>query len=147
MDFDGVKVSQSMAMARFLSRKAGFEGKTDADFVMSEMLMEHYCDVLNGLVKAAFYAEDKVAAKAKFFESDAPYFIGQLSKIIKEKGGRFTSETTAGEIAAALSVDFLVSAGAKTEEELLGAHPELKSFYNERKPKIDAAFSGLNRMP
>jgi hypothetical protein len=110
---------------------------------MSEMLMEHYCDVLNGLVKvwkpaicfttlyfyvypvvlrpristiafplrppfslycckssqAAFYAEDKVAAKvcprtmtassnpispssqAKFFESDAPYFIGQLSKV------------------------------------------------------------------
>jgi len=34
MEFDGVQVSQSMAMARFLSRKAGFEGKSDADFVM-----------------------------------------------------------------------------------------------------------------
>ena len=49
--------------------QAGFEGKSDADFVMylaaradvaaadgcirSEMLMEHYCDVLNGLVKVA----------------------------------------------------------------------------------------------
>jgi len=97
--------------------------------------------------QAAFYAEDKVAAKAKFFESDAPYFIGQLSKIIKEKGGRFTSETTAGEIAAALSIDFLVSAGAKSEDELLGAHAELRAFYDERKPKLDAAFSGLNRMP
>ena len=75
------------------------------------MLMEHYCDVLNGLVKvtatappsaprfaclvgfafktavyltllpghqAAFYAEDKVAAKARF-SNDARCFRGSLT--------------------------------------------------------------------
>ncbi len=89
-----------------------------------------------------------------------------------------------GEIAAALSVDFIIvrpaprrvppvipfsshylqHAGLK-EDELLGAHPELKAFYkcagtrphlapavshvdfcSERQPKITAALSGLNRM-
>jgi hypothetical protein len=89
-----------------------------------------------------------------------------------------------GEIAAALSIDFIIvrpaarsispaialsapflqHAGLK-EDELLGAHPELKAFYkcvrtrlhlapavshrelcSERQPKITAALSGLNRM-
>jgi hypothetical protein len=72
----------------------GFAYKTAVGFAFKTAV---YLTLLPGH-QAAFYAEDKVAAKArlhdaplfsrhshsaaqaKFFESDAPYFIGQLSK-------------------------------------------------------------------
>ena len=37
---DGLKVSQSLAIVRILSRRAKLEGATEADFALSEMLIQ-----------------------------------------------------------------------------------------------------------
>ena len=47
-------VSQSLAIVRVLGRKAGIEGKTDADFAKSEMLIEESNDLYASLGKAMY---------------------------------------------------------------------------------------------
>lgn len=48
-----------MAMARYIARKANLQGDTEADFALSEMLIEEQNDIYN-LVADAHYAQDKV---------------------------------------------------------------------------------------
>jgi hypothetical protein len=55
-----MEISQSMAIARVLSRRAKLEGATEADFAMSEMLMEQYVDILTNIANCA-QAADKYA--------------------------------------------------------------------------------------
>ncbi len=58
MRVDGLEISQSMAIARVLSRRAKLEGASEADFSMSEMLMEQFCDVI-ATIGSATHSEDK----------------------------------------------------------------------------------------
>ena len=49
---DGLEISQSMAIARVLSRRAKLEGASEADFAMSEMLLEQFCDIIGSVANA-----------------------------------------------------------------------------------------------
>lgn len=59
---DGFEISQSMAIARVLSRRAKLEGASESDFATSEMLMEQFCDII-GSVANAKSAPDQYAAR------------------------------------------------------------------------------------
>ena len=63
---DGLEISQSMAIARVLSRRAKLEGATEADFAMSEMLMEQYVDILTNIANCT-QAADKYAPPTEPF--------------------------------------------------------------------------------
>ena len=41
-----------MAIARVLSRRAKLEGASEADFAMSEMLLEQFCDIIVSVANA-----------------------------------------------------------------------------------------------
>jgi glutathione S-transferase len=60
LSIDGMEISQSMAIARVLARRARLEGASEADFAMSEMLMEQFCDVLVVVANAKNAADQYV---------------------------------------------------------------------------------------
>jgi hypothetical protein len=118
-------IGQSLAIVRFISRKAGLQGKSNADFAVSEMLIQEFEDVYTGLAKA-HHAEDKPAAWAKFRDEVAPKHLANLEKLLSEGSAFFTKEgPTTGDLAAFLEVNFILDAAP----EALAAFPKVAAFY------------------
>ncbi len=61
-----IKFSQSLAMVRYLARKGGIQGDSDADYALSEMLLEEARDVIS-LMEKAVTAENKNAKYDELF--------------------------------------------------------------------------------
>merc|ERR1712062_238199 len=57
--WDGVELAQSMAIARFVARRAGLAGRTDLEFVQADMVACHYEDVWTKLPKMMFAANQE----------------------------------------------------------------------------------------
>ena len=66
-----VKIAQSNAILRYLAKKGGLSGNTEAAFATSEMLIEEANDLFNMMVKA-HYAADKATAWADTFAPSGP---------------------------------------------------------------------------
>ena len=52
-----------MAIVRVLARKGGLEGKTDADFAVSEMLLEEFNDTFTSMAKCQYPGEGKTKVR------------------------------------------------------------------------------------
>jgi glutathione S-transferase len=61
-----IRFSQSQAILRYLARKGGLQGETDADFALSEMLIEESRDI-NALMDKAISSSNKNAAYDEMF--------------------------------------------------------------------------------
>lgn len=46
LEYNGVKISQSMTIARFLAREFGLAGKTNMEMALADMVVESTLDVL-----------------------------------------------------------------------------------------------------
>lgn len=66
-----VKLAQSNAIFRYLSRKGNQQGDTDAAFAASEQLTEEANDLYNLLAKA-YYSFDRTAGLNELFSSSGP---------------------------------------------------------------------------
>eukprot|EP01096_Ripella_sp_DP13-Kostka_P006076 TRINITY_DN2146_c0_g1_i1.p1 TRINITY_DN2146_c0_g1~~TRINITY_DN2146_c0_g1_i1.p1 ORF type:complete len:214 (-),score=110.54 TRINITY_DN2146_c0_g1_i1:86-682(-) len=118
-----LKISQSNAIARYLSRKFGLQGDSDADFAISEQLIEETVDIFNDLVKTRL-AADKAAAFVTFFETDLPKHFGYLEAFLPSASG-FASKITAGDIAIFSAINIILDVGPN----VLDNFPKLKAFY------------------
>ncbi len=121
-----LKIAQSLAIARYLSRVGGLEGKTDADFAVSEMLIQEFEDIYGDMAKANYVPDDaKVAAWTKFRDEIAPKHLGNLEKLLPTGATYFTSEgPTAGDLAAYMALSFVLDVCP----DALAAFPKLAAF-------------------
>jgi glutathione S-transferase len=60
LEFGDLRIGQSGAIARFAARQAGLQGDNDADFAVSEQLIEEFQDLFNIVAKAHYDPTDKV---------------------------------------------------------------------------------------
>jgi glutathione S-transferase len=143
---DGPSVSQSGAIVRALSRRGGLEGKTEADFVLSEMLTEEFGDILNALGKAMYPNPaagntERPAAMAAFFAEACPKHLANLEKLINASGA-FTSAPTAGELAVVAACHLL----KELEPTCLSATPKLAAFFTgAREDSAAKVLAGLSQ--
>jgi len=117
----------------------GTNGETDAEFAMSEMLIESYSNIY-AMFNKANYAQDKAAGWAEVFGEGGhfPKICSQLEKLIPEGSVYFVPEkrVTGGYcIAAALNM------GVSLEPACLDAFPKLKAFHDEM--LASPAFGGI----
>ncbi len=66
-----IKLGQSNAILRYLARKGGIEGDSDADYALSEMLIEACVDI-KALLRTAYRSGDKEASYDALFTPDSP---------------------------------------------------------------------------
>ena len=125
-----VKVAQSNAIARYLGRKYGLQGDTDADFALSEILIEEQVDLLNILFKAN-YSADKAAAFDKAFAEEFPAQLAYLENLLNSDF--FTSKVTTGSLAIFSALNLALD----LEPTALDKFPKLKAFY-DRVAALDA---------
>ena len=126
----GAKVCQSAAIVRVLARRGGLEGKSDADYALSEMLTEEFGDLLNALGKAMYpnppSNDQRPAAMTALFAAEGAavkhlkHFEGLLGA-----SGAFTSTPTSGELAVVAACHLL----KELEPACLEAVPRLKAFF------------------
>lgn len=119
-----VKFAQSGAIMRYVARKAGLLGESDADVAMSEMLIEEHQDVYMMLARALYAPEGKDEGFAKVFAEGGPIrtHLGYLEKLIK--GTTFCSKALAGDYAIAAALDMVVH----LEPTILSGFPKLAAF-------------------
>ena len=93
LEFDGLVISQSMTIARFIAKKVGLSGgNTPEDEAKADMIVDLVVDYYDSLKKVYFAGDDeevkKVKAKA-VFDTDVPKFLDNAEKLLREAGGRF----------------------------------------------------------
>ena len=66
-----LKLAQSQAILRYLARKGGIQGATDAEFAKSEMLIEETRDILTLMEKAVGSATKNTTYDELFAEDGA----------------------------------------------------------------------------
>mmetsp|Transcript_125385 Transcript_125385/g.187263 ORF Transcript_125385/g.187263 Transcript_125385/m.187263 type:complete len:197 (-) Transcript_125385:38-628(-) len=118
-----IKVSQSNAIVRYLARKYNLQGETDADFALSESLIEEQGDLVNLLVKAN-YGGNKEEDYNKVFAEEYPKHLANLEKLLSNDF--FTSKVTAGSLAIFSALNIALD----LEASLLDKTPKVKAFYD-----------------
>ena len=132
MEDGDVKIAQSNAIFRYLARKAGLQGDNDAEFALSEMLIEEANDLFSMLAKAQYPADgNKNAAYDALFAAGGPYrtHCAFLEKLLPGGDSPFFKageKRLAGGIALAASLDIALTVDAS----LLDGTPKLKAFYD-----------------
>lgn len=139
------KVSQSLAIVRVLSRMGGLAGATDADFALSEMLIQEAEDIYLSLSKAMYgpgYPASRPDAFAAIF-APGGYVTTQVKYLeaLVTPGGDFTTAPTAGE-AAVMGVLCIIS-DLEPIDALLAHAPKLHAFYSKRAASAGAVLAGL----
>jgi len=117
-----IKVGQSMAIARYISRKAGLEGE-GADFAISEMLIEEHNDLFTSLSKAQYHPSDKPGTWKTVLNEDIPKQFALLEKLLH--GDHFGSKLTAGDVAIWSVINIILDLNPKA----LDNFHKLKAFY------------------
>ena len=143
---EGLQVSQSAAIVRVLARKAGLEGKSEADYAVSEMLLEEYSDLLTSLGKCMYPAEGASKRPELFTAFFAPgggssKHLGHFEKLIGASGS-FTATPTSGELAVCAAISIL--ADLEPVAQLLAGTPKLAAFWASREAATAKALTGLN---
>jgi len=119
---DGLKIGQSMAIARYVGQKAGLQGE-GKDFAISEMLIEEQNDLYNILAKAMYHPVDKTAAWKTALEVEIPKQFGLVENLLH--GDYFGSKLTTGDVAIWSIVNIILDVDAKAVD----AYPKLKAHY------------------
>ena len=86
LNYNGVEISQSMAIARFLANEFGLAGKTNLEKARADMIVDCVLDMTAGVVAAIFAPEEKKEALfAKFLNEILPNGRQVLEKFLTEK--------------------------------------------------------------
>ncbi|KAL6050692.1 Glutathione S-transferase P [Balamuthia mandrillaris] len=119
-----VSLAQSMAIARYLAKKAGLQGATDADYAMSEQLIEEQNDIYSILAKAN-NAQNKHEAYDQALTVDIPKHLDLLEKLLGENE-YFASSVTTGDLALFSVFNIILDFDSKAFDN----YPKLKGFYD-----------------
>lgn len=84
---DGVKLPQSMTIARFLANKLNLAGKDDLEKAKADAIVDTVTDFMTAFSKVyQLPAAEKAEGTKKFMADDAPKYINNLEKLIKTYG-------------------------------------------------------------
>lgn len=120
-----VQISQSNAIARYLAKKWGVDGRdNDADFAVSEMMVEESVDIFNAVVKATLRSKDKEADYKVLTSETLPKHFTNIEKVLGD-GDYFGSRALLGDLAIFTSLNLILD----LDSSLLDNFSKLKAFY------------------
>jgi len=89
-NWDDLELYQSNTIVRFIAKKTGLAGKTEEDFFLADMVLEHTVDFLRELLKVRFTEpEAKQKVLDKFMSSFLPGWLTGTELLLKERGGKW----------------------------------------------------------
>jgi len=145
LEANGINVGQSVAIVNYIGRLAGTEGKDDAEYAMSQMLLAEGEDLyalmqkFQPTIMAGYHEKGKGGPKEneKFWAEAVPAELAKLEKLLaKGPGDAFTSSgTTVGE----LYLFAMLHQMKLVEPDFLKGTPALLKFYEQTKAHAGVA--------
>jgi len=88
LEFDGLVLAQSLAIARFLAREFGLAGKSRYDEAVVDSVVDTANDILGDIIKIIFNEDDKLKKEntKKFTESIFPFTLNSLENMFQKHG-------------------------------------------------------------
>ena len=85
---DGLKIPQSISIARFLANRFNLAGKDDLEKVKTDTIVDTVSDFFTSFLNNVYKLPDteKPDAMIKFFREEAPKHLGNIEKLIKMYG-------------------------------------------------------------
>ncbi|CAG0888427.1 unnamed protein product [Darwinula stevensoni] len=126
---EGTKIlAQSNAIARFIAREHGMNGKDSWESAQCDMLVDSMGDLRDLYIKWKFGPDaDKESNKAKLFES-VPVFLTRMTKFVEanpsKSGYLVSSELTWADVYLAHFLDVLKA----VEPNALAGHPKIQKL-------------------
>ena len=87
LEADGLKLPQSLSIARFIARENNLYGKDSLEQAKTDAVVDTAADILNVYFSKVFKAEDKTAAWTAFRDNEATKGLQNLEKLIGLYGG------------------------------------------------------------
>ena len=141
LEWDGVEISQSMAIARFVAKKAGLAGRNELEQALCDMVVDHVVDLEEKMYGCARSKtdEERKTAGAKLFDGGMQSFNETSAALLKKRGGKFFvgGEMTWADVAMAYALDTLMDPGRF--EEIPGQDKRFKEF------KLDPVLDDLRK--
>jgi len=88
LEFDGLVLAQSLAIARFLAREFGLAGKARFDEALVDSVVDTSNDILGDIVKIIFNEDDKLKREnqKKFVDNILPFTLQSLENMFAKHG-------------------------------------------------------------
>eukprot|EP01123_Difflugia_compressa_P009440 TRINITY_DN313_c0_g1_i1.p1 TRINITY_DN313_c0_g1~~TRINITY_DN313_c0_g1_i1.p1 ORF type:complete len:213 (-),score=45.31 TRINITY_DN313_c0_g1_i1:153-752(-) len=118
-----ILLGQSLAIARYLARKAHLLGETDREFAVSEMMVQQYDDFYNQLAKAQYTQPRSEAMKNAL--TNVTKGLQVTEKHLT--GATFTGKILLGDLAIFTILDIIVK---DLKPDIFDSLPKLKAFYD-----------------
>merc|ERR1712010_433889 len=157
--WDGVELAQSMAIARFVARRAGLAGKTDLEFVQADMVACHYEDIWTKLPKMMFAKsqEERETLVKEYLGEFLPKWLEPLEKLLRKRGGEWFagSSATFADYTVMVVLDFLLYPNHTAfkdienlaeRKKILDSFPLVKANY-QRTSSLPSVLSWKNKKP
>ena len=147
LEVDGIKLAQSMSIARFLARQFNLAGKDNLEQAKIEIVADTASDLLNKLGPIIWYQEEpeKTTSLKKFFAEELPKHLQNLETLAKNysNGGSFfvDNQLTLADLYVydvlenAMEVDSSVLEKypwLKKNRETVAAHPPIATYLKNR---------------
>merc|ERR1711971_1076119 len=93
--WDGVELAQSMAIVRFVARRAGLAGKNDLEFAQADMVACHYEDIGAKMRKMIFAdsQKERETLVKEYLGEFLPKWLEPLEKLLKKGGEWFAGSS------------------------------------------------------
>jgi len=140
---DGVKITQSNSIIRYIAKKNNLLGKTTQEQVDCDVMLENAMDFRNGTVRLC-YNKDYLALKDNYFEN-LKGMLTSFENYLGDKKFFAGNEVTA--------CDFpmyeLLDQHTIMKPGILEDYPKLKAFYDrfQNLPKIKAYLASAEKLP
>merc|ERR1712241_1477122 len=91
LEYDGKKIVQSIAMARFFAREYGLAGKNNLEAAQADMLVDCMTDLQNKYVPVLFQPDEakKKEMAETFIKEQLTPFMKNLAGALKDNGGQW----------------------------------------------------------
>ncbi|XP_060834608.1 glutathione S-transferase-like [Rhopalosiphum padi] len=93
LEIDGKVVNQSVAICRYLAKKAGLAGGDEWESLLIDIAVDNIYEIRQEIMK--YYHEPNEEIKSKLHESivndSIPFYFDRFEKIVSENGGYFVN--------------------------------------------------------
>jgi len=141
--WDGLEIAQSQAITRFVAKKVGLAGNSDAEFAFADEILEHTNDLTPKLAANRWVMNDALRAEKgeAILKDYLPGWLTRAENLLKKRGGIWFSGNglTFGDITMEVILDWLTAPEERTflnidnKEErakLLDSYPLLKDHFH-----------------